>query len=769
MRPGFHIDDFVNVLAFNVISRIIGFIIRFATILTAVIFYVVVCVAGILFFVIWIFLPLVTFPVYLFTRYKQTDETASIINKSRGNADALFSLCAKTQTGRFVEKRLHIVFPNFQTPSSITTDSILEEIKKWKSEGKIVVSDLLYAYTQVFKPFIDVLIQQNIKAEDVWEVAKWHEHIAQKEHEQKKFWTKENLSQGSSIGKNWLYGYTPTLNTFSSDLSYEALKLGELIGRDQEMEQLQRILIKEKGNSVFLVGDAGVGKRTLVVALTKLIQEGTCLKPLCDKRVVLLDILRLLHTEEAHAQETIIAVLKEAEDAGNIILVIPSFDSFVSSGEGRINLTDIFTQYIIGSNLQIIGFVDVGNYQKYILSNQVLLKNFEKVDILEVDKNVVIKILEQKVLDLEKKYKILVLYPSLKEIIKQSDAFVSDTPFPQKAIDLLIEAMVYAQVKKNTVVSISLIDELLSQKTKLPLGELQENEKEKLNNLENLLHEYVIDQETAITAIASALRRSRAGVRKQNSPIGTFLFLGPTGVGKTETAKALARVYFGSEDHMVRLDMEEFETENDIEKLIGKYDSHSVGILTSQIREKPFCVLLLDEFEKANPKILNLFLSIFDEAYVTDGEGKKVSFTNCIIIATSNAGSEFIREELEKGQSKELLEKSLTEYLLREKIFSPELINRFDSVTFFKPLGEKELQKIARLIIRNLSALLEEEKGIKINVSDDVLSKLIAKGYSPTFGARELTRVIQENIENVIAQKVLAGQAQKGSTIDISL
>ncbi len=597
------------------------------------------------------------------------------------------------------------------------------------------------------------------------EANNWYDKTKQEEKKSEEFWTRENLLSTPGIGKDWAYGYTPTLTRLTTDLSDSVFLPSDLIAREKEMEILQRILSKEENPNVLLVGEMGVGLKTIAITLSKLISSGTCSPSLLYKRVLMLDLDLLLAKTPAETRQNLIAVLEEAKKAGNIILVIPSFDQFITDEAEHINLTDVMSQHLNSNQLQIIGVLSPHSYQKSALPNQTLGNLFEKIDINEPSKETTVEILKNKAHKLENKYKIIPTYESLVEIVRQSEDLVYDVPFPQKAIDILEEAFVFARTKGKTRIMASDIDEILSEKTKLPLGELETNEKDILKNLEQLLHERIVGQDNAIVKVAQALRRKRTGVGTDDSPIGTFLFLGSTGVGKTETAKALAQAYFGDEKNLIRLDMSQFQTETDVEKLIGT--AESPGILTSKVRENPFTVLLLDEFEKASPKILNLFLSVLDEGYITDGGGKNVSFKNTIIIATSNAGSEFIRERLQSGNFS-TLDKELTEYLLANKIFSPELINRFDAVIFYKPLTKEELEQITQLMINKLSKKLLEEQGIRLTISYQTIKMLSEKGYDPTYGARNLERTIQEEIENKVASKIIDGSIKKDSQAEIS-
>lgn len=606
--------------------------------------------------------------------------------------------------------------------------------------------------------FIETHLEENPKPEDVNEVSEWYERSKTKEEKKSQFWTKENLSSIPGIGRNWSFGYTLNLNKFSEDLARSSFSLEKFIGRQEDINNLQRILIKNGTPDVLLVGDAGIGKKTIVIGLAKLIYEGKCFSPLLYKRILMLNMDSMISSVEGQTEKNLIGIFKEAKDAGNIILVIPSFERFV-------NLSPIFSEYLGGKNIQVIGITNPNSYEKYVLPNQTLEKLFEKLDVSEIGKDKALVILEDLALDYEKKYKISVSYQALLEIIKQTDSLITDIPFPEKAINLLDEAASFASQNGKNKLTKEEVDSILSSKTKIPIGQLNAQDTEKLKNLEAVLHQRVIGQDYALEEISQALKRRATGVNIKNATIGSFLFLGPTGVGKTHTAKALAQVYFGDENKMVRLDMSEFQTEKDIEKLIG--GGENPGILTSKVRENPFGVVLLDEFEKGNQKILNLFLTVFDEGYLTDGFGKKVNFKNSIIIATSNAGSEFIREEIKKGTPSDNLEKLLVEYLFSQKIFSPELINRFDSVIFYKPLTKEEIEKVAELLLSELNKKLKDEKDLTVAITPNLLSKLIELGYDETFGARNMQRVIEEKIENEIAKKILEGSTKRGDNIEL--
>jgi ATP-dependent Clp protease ATP-binding subunit ClpA len=297
-------------------------------------------------------------------------------------------------------------------------------------------------------------------------------------------------------------------------------------------------------------------------------------------------------------------------------------------------------------------------------------------------------------------------------------------------------------------------------KSKIPVGAPSEKEKQVLLNLENEMHKSVIGQNEAISQVAEALRRIRAGITREK-PI-SFLFLGPTGVGKTETAKTLARLYFGGESHIIRVDMSEYGNAEGLERLIQS----GSGSFLDNVASHPFSLILLDEFEKADKKILNLFLQVFDDGRMTDANGKTISFTNTIIIATSNAGSEFIRQTVAKNV--ELNSEALLDYLQKNGIFTPELLNRFDSVVTYKPLVASEISQVAKLVIDELAAKLAIQDVI-LSVSPQALAKISKDGYHQEFGARPLRRFVQDNLEDVIAKKILAGEIGRGDSVSVTL
>ncbi len=644
------------------------------------------------------------------------------------------------------------------------------KIAQEKGHKRVEAGDMLSSLAKHDLIFKKILIDIGLKAEDIENLVIWLERLEQRIEKRKKFWERENLIKYGSMGKDWATGYTPTLDKFSVDMS-ESIKKGyfsQTIGHQKEILRIERILSRREINNVLIVGEPGCGKKSLVEALAVNSVLGKSLPEVNYKRVVRIDLLLLLaQTGGPEECEALLdAIFKEVISSGNIILVIDEFHNFVGgrARPGTIDISGVILPYLSLPEFQIAAITTYEGLHRNIELNPSLLNLFEKVEVSGVSEREALFILENLVPFLEFKYKKFISYSALKAIVNYCSKYQPSLAFPEKAINLLDESIIHITQTKEKILLPKNVAKVFSEKIEIPVGELEAKEKETLLKLENLIHQRIVNQEEAVKEVSAALRRARAEISIRNKPMGSFLFLGPTGVGKTETSKALAEFYFGSEKRMLRLDMSEFQQIRDIPRLIGSFGEE--GLLTIPVRENPFAVILLDEIEKAHPNVLNLFLQILDEGFVTDGLGRKVFFRETIIIATSNAGYQIILKAIEEKTDWSKVKEKILNFLFEKGTFRPEFINRFDNVVIFKPLDKNNLFKIAELILQKIKKGLKE-KEIEFVITDPLKEKIVELGYDPKFGAREMKRVVQNKVENVLASALLSGEIKRGETIEI--
>jgi ATP-dependent Clp protease ATP-binding subunit ClpC len=649
-------------------------------------------------------------------------------------------------------------------------EGLLAELAKDKE--KIKLGEILFALAKKNKIFKEFLIQYELKPEDLEEVANWIDYLESEFLEARKFWKYENLIKKGTIAREWTAGYTVLLDQYSFDVTKAMKRQGfrRIFAHEKEVKTMEAILASPEKNDVLIVGEAGTGRRSMIEFLANNLALGKSLPQLNFKRVVYLDLPKIISETESteEAEKIVDQIFQEAAFAGNVILVIDNIHNYVGVETERklgvVEISGILSSYLSLPSFCCIGITTYEGLHKNLEQRPVLLEALEKIEVKEISEEETLKILEDRALRLEAKYKVFFTFPAIKGIVSLCSKYLPAIPFPEKAIDVIDELAVLASQRKEKIVFLKDVESVVERKAKVPIGEIEEAEKRKLLRLEELIHQRIIDQEEAVKEVSEALRRARAEITVRKGPIGSFLFLGPTGVGKTETAKALAEIYFGSEEKMIRLDMSEFQNLSDIPRFLGGPGEE--GLLTTPVRERPFSLILLDEFEKAHPKILNLFLQIFDEGHLTDGMGRKVSFKNTIIIATSNAGAEIIWEKLRETQKLEIIKEDLLSYLIQNKIFSPELLNRFDGVIIFKPLTKENLLKIAELLLKKIQKQLKERE-IDFVITEPLKEKIVELSYDPKFGAREMQRVIQEKVGNVLAKAILSGRIKRGMRIEI--
>lgn len=650
----------------------------------------------------------------------------------------------------------------------------LDSLKEAEKNGYEAVScgNLLASLSKNDPLFRKILIEADLKTEDVENLTWWWESNEIKLIERKRFWEYKNLVRMGSMAKEWSAGYTINLDQYSIDWTEVVRQRGfeEIVGHKKEVDQIERSLSRGEYSNVLMVGDPGSGRGAIIQALTQRILFGESLPELNYKRVVELDLPVLVSRcqSKEEAGRVLETVLREAFSAGNIILVIQDLHNFVGGGHtgpGTIDISGVITNYLQAPRFKILAVTNFADFHK-IVDTSPVASFFEKVEISQISQNETIMLLELFTPGWEAKHGKFISYPAMKELVSKADRYMPALPFPKKATDLMEEVLISVSQSKEKILLPKHVAEIISEKTEIPVGQLSSQEKQILLDLENLLHQRIINQEEAIREVASSLRRARSDISVRNGPMGTFLFLGPTGVGKTETAKALAATYFGDENRIVRLDLSEYQNSKDVDRLIGS--SQEQSFFVNQIRETPFALVLLDEIEKANSNILNLFLRILDEGFMTDGLGRKISFLNTIIIATSNAGYQIILEAIAQNMETPKIREKLLNHVFEVGTFRPEFINRFDAVVIFKSLTKENLLGIADLLLKKLKKNLIE-KGIELVITEPLKEKIVELGYDPIFGARQMRRVIQDKVENVLASGLLSGELKRGAKVEIEV
>lgn len=559
---------------------------------------------------------------------------------------------------------------------------------------------------------------------------------------------------------------TPLLDHFSTDWTLAA-KWGRVelcVGREEETRRMFDAL--ESGHTgLVLVGPLGVGKTTLIGGLASRMVLEDVPERLQDKRLIELDIARLIGgSTPAEAEEKLLSIIAETSRARNIILFIKDIEKIAgitSGGESSLNLAGVLADAISRRIIYCFASASDENYVKFI-EHTPLGEALFKIEVIEPDINRAILMIESKISALEGRYGVYFSYNALAEVVSLTAKYIHDAYLPAKAIEVLEAVSVSVSRRDDRTVDREAIAAVITERTHIPVTKLTQSESQNLLNLEDRIHGRMIGQEEAVKMVASSLRRARVELRESKRPIANFLFLGPTGVGKTELAKTVAEVYFGREDYMIRLDMSEYQNEDSVNKMIGSPEGVR-GYLTEAVRKMPFSLILLDEIEKAHPDILNLFLQVMDDGRLTDGQGKTIDFTNSILIATSNVGSALIQEKVRAGIDLATIKDQLLQQEL-VKMMRPELINRFDGVIIFRPLEQADVVSIAGLMIKKIAKMVES-KGFGFEISQVAIAELARLGFQPEYGARPLRRLLQERLEDAIATKLLEGGISRRDTV----
>jgi len=682
---------------------------------------------------------------------------------------------ANTNGGKFFANRFGIP-PNILIEQSSTnpqdttviwqdTARIYENLPE---KGETISSAIVVAALIRSQPaLLQILPQLQIDENDIIQGAQWYCHLS----EEIKRFKVPKLTGG--IARDWSFGYIPTLEKFGTNLS--AMYAGghgaslEMESYGQLVDAMVQTFSSGGRQNVALIGPIGSGKTSVVEAFAERLMDagGNLPKNLQFRQVFSLDSAALLGAAPGRGEIEVLVnrLLYEAFKAKNIILCLDNAQLFFEDGVGSIDITNILLPVLEGGGLRMILTMEEQRFLQISQRNPAVSAALNRLQVNPPNEASTMRIMQDQAVRIEYEKKVLFTYQSLVECYRLSERYIQDIFQPKRAITMMESAADKADGGLVTPESArNAIESTLGVKTGAT-----ENvaERTQLLNLEDQIHQRMINQTAAVNVVSAALRRARAGVRSEKRPIGTFLFLGPTGVGKTELAKTLSEVYFGGEGNMVRIDMNEYVRPDDVARLIadGANDANS---LAAQVMKNPFSVVLLDEIEKAHPNVLSTLLQVLDEGILRDINNREISFRDAILIATSNAGSIKIREYIDQGLAVEQFEEQFKDELINSQQFTPEFLNRFDEIVVFRPLTKEELVQVVDLMIGGVNKTLANQK-VSVNVSDDAKIALVDAGYDPRLGARPMRRVVQRTVENIVSQKLLSGELQPGMTLDITL
>lgn len=705
----------------------------------------------------------------------------------QNNLSSLLSALEASFGGRFMATRFSIsaktvgIMLESSGKKDISLESVFEKAYKI-SQASTENSDGLVRSIYILVALIeevDEAMRSNVLAsiglddEDLPHALEWFDHFEAlvKRSKQK--------AKTGGLGRDLSFGYTPLLTSFASNMSESIGRTGniyrELEGNRQALGQMMHVLSSASRLNAGLVGKVGMGKTNLVWNLAEklLYPDASVPQSLKFKQIFKVEASTLIANSKGSGQleDLLIRIFNEAFKAKNVILFLDDAEMFLENGAGKIDLSGVLSQVLEAGGNQLILAMSDQAWLRLSSSNASLAGLINRINLTEVTGEEAMHVAQDQVLVLEGRLKVRYLYQTIKRAVELAERFIQDEASPGKVIKLLEYGATYA---KDGWVTAEAVEEAVEKnygvKIQAAANSGSQQEVDKLLNLEELIHKRMINQSHAVKVVSDALRRSRAGVRNIKKPVGTFLFIGPTGVGKTELAKSLAATYFDGEENIIRLDMNEFSQASDVSRLLAEA-SENPNSLAAQISKRPFSVVLLDELEKAHLNVLNVLLQMLDEGILRDSANKQVSFRESIIIATSNAGAEYINDFMQQYgtdiSAMKNLEDGLLKELIAKGIFKPEFVNRFDEVVTFRSLNEDELEQVAELIMVGVNKSLANQK-LQVSLEDGAAAFLVKEGNDPLLGARPMRRIVQKTVENIVAERILRGEARPGTVIKLN-
>ena len=715
--------------------------------------------------------------------YLSTEIVRHIHGKGNLTTNKLFNASLKSIRSSFVINMLGIEKSSMakKVKSSLQNIDAQSFLKDALAHAKdlgietITAPVILSTFLRSGGVFKELLNECDISINDLDEIVQW-EVFSRRVNASESTLSPESFVRAfGSFGRGWVQGYTSELDRVTDEISgsvqWRSKKRGLMIHK-KKIESAVHILSRSGQKNMLFVGDKDVGKETLIENI------GTLLRKDEMENGKELTRLLVLRTEEIlsgykHPDRVLLRALSKAEKAGKFVIIIKDISLFMQSSDS--NVRTVLSKFLQSKSIGGFAVASADSYHKYVKGNSAFDSQFEKIYVEAASGKEALSTLMVRSIQLQKEKgkNTYITFRALKMLLRLTERYMTNAGLPGSAISVLEDAILTANNEKQKYVLESHIRKAISLKARVDVEDVSTDEKQKLLQLKETLSTSIIGQDESIDALVGALKRAKMDINAGNRPLGTFLFLGPTGVGKTHTAKILSNEYFGGEESLIRVDMNEYGTEESVYGIIGDTNPSGSGqsYLTKRVQDHPFSLLLLDEIEKAHPAVLNVFLQILDEGHLTDNKGKKTDFRNTIIIATSNAGALFIRDFIAKNSNKKKDEfkKSLVDTIIKDRTFSPEFINRFDEVLLYYPLNIHDTISIALLMLDGIVTEIAEKKGFNIRVEEDIVAEIVKRGYSVEFGAREMRRVIVDIIENYLADYLLQNKAKRGDTIKISL